>query len=242
MTPQLLTLISGMVGAFAAAWFGAQLAFRRTRKERALDRRVDWHAQAVEALAEYEDALESLHRHSRNAVLKSQIETAVKKIQGRPAEALEDRPLPRKFRSKAAVWERVTEAEARARAALRTADVYTEGKTQLKCSTALRTSVNLVTGYWFDVSDEPEIPWAGLSGRIIQVEMLRRDIQESMRVVLELDGFLARVLGEGYRRKKRLRELDKLRKELDGDRRVTEKRVPNTNVLGVPDGRKDAPE
>jgi hypothetical protein len=41
MTSQeLIKLLSGPLGAFAAAWMGAHLGFRKTRKERALDRVV----------------------------------------------------------------------------------------------------------------------------------------------------------------------------------------------------------
>src|SRR5688500_27268 len=69
MPEWLITLLSGAAGAFVAAWLGAQLGFRRNKKERALDRRIVWHEEAIQALAKYEEKLERLRRHALHVLV-----------------------------------------------------------------------------------------------------------------------------------------------------------------------------
>ena len=53
----LASLLRAAAGAFLAAWAGAQLGFRRVKKERALERRIGWYEETIWALAEYEEQL-----------------------------------------------------------------------------------------------------------------------------------------------------------------------------------------
>jgi len=57
---ELSPFVLGAAGAFLAAWFGTLFALRKGKKERALDRRISWHEEAIESLAAYEDQLETL--------------------------------------------------------------------------------------------------------------------------------------------------------------------------------------
>jgi hypothetical protein len=61
----------------------------------------------------------------------------------------------------------------------------------------------------------PGIPWADLQSRTFQVGLLRRKLQESLTVILELDGAAAAFLGSRYRSWRMRRRIDKLRATLD---------------------------
>ena len=65
-----------------------------------------------------------------------------------------------------------------------------------------------------DVRPEPEIQWADLPSRAISVAGTRRMLQESLRIILELDGLIAAVLGPRYRRWRLIRQLEKLQAEV----------------------------
>jgi hypothetical protein len=178
---ELLKLLGGPVGAFAAAWLGAHLGFRKTRKERALDRTVEWHEKTIQALARYEEQLERVRGHIMNELV----------IQRGARGDTERDPLPDKVKVPQTLWQDLREAEAPARAALRLADMFTDLPIQVECSTALTSTVNVVFGQWIDLSPEPELPWTSLSNRSIWVGMLRRKLQGSLKNALELDGFWA---------------------------------------------------
>jgi hypothetical protein len=178
-------ILGGPIGAFAAAWLGAHLGFRKTRKERALDRVVAWHVETIQALSLYEEKLKKLHSYSRNVLVVQRVQNA------KPAEVESD--LPRTIRIPERLWQELRDAEEPVRAALRLADAHTDLRTQVECSTALSTLVNIVSDQWFDLSPEPEVAWAGWSGAAIRIGSLRDRIQLSYRKTLELDGFLASI-------------------------------------------------
>src|SRR5687768_10730084 len=100
-TQELLKLLSGPAGAFAAAWLGAHLAFRKTRKERALDRKVAWHETTIQALARYEEQLERVRGHIMNELV----------IQRVARGQTERDPMPDKVRVPHALWQNLREAE-----------------------------------------------------------------------------------------------------------------------------------
>ena len=203
------TFLSGALGAFIAAWAGAYLGFRRTKKERALDRRIAWHDEAIQSLAQYEDRLEHLERHARHVLV-------IQAQQNRPQNAPPPKPedLPRTVKAPAPLWDELGTAEGRARAALRIADLYTEGRTRIDCSVALNNTVNMVLSQWIDIGPDPQIPWLELRTKALAVADLRRTIQESYIVILELSGFWASIRGPQYRQRRALREIEKLRTEL----------------------------
>ncbi len=202
------TFLSGAAGAFGAAWLGAYAGFRRSRMERALDRRIAWHESTIQVLAQYEEALERLRSHSLNVLIVQRTAPATQSS----GESAAD--LPERVKVPAALWNELRQVEVRARAALRLGDLYTEGRTQVDCSVALTRSVNIVSSHWLDLSDEPEIPWVHLAAGYSVAEV-RNSLQESMRVVLELDGFVASLLGKRYRRWRRLRVVRELQADHD---------------------------
>ena len=69
MPTWLASFSSASAGAFFAAWAGAQLGFRRVKKERALERRIGWHEETIQALAKYEEKLDRVHKHSRHEII-----------------------------------------------------------------------------------------------------------------------------------------------------------------------------
>jgi hypothetical protein len=194
------SLLSAAVGAFFAAWAGAHLGFRRTKKERALDRRVEWHEEAIQSLALYEEQLNRLRKHALNALI---VPLATTKPD-----------LPTLIKVRADVWKELGECEGRVRAALRLADLYASDVAKVKCSVALQSVVNIVAGQWLDVSNEPEIPWADVQSKLMSTGDVRRSLFESLDVVLELSGAVAAVLGSGYRRRIELFRLKRLQKKL----------------------------
>lgn len=131
------------------------------------------------------------------------------------------------------------EAERRARAALRLADLFTEGRTQLDCSVALNNSVNMVAGQWIDISVEPEIQWLDIQSKAFAAANVRRRLQESLKAVLELEGFWANVLGPRYRRWRALRRIKQLQAELAADAAATQaflaKQGTSTQAAQLPD-------
>jgi hypothetical protein len=70
--------------------------------------------------------------------------------------------------------------------------------------------VNMVAKQWLDVGPEPEIQWTDLQTRSFSTATTRRRIQESLKVVLELDGVIATLLGAKYRQWRTLRRLRQL--------------------------------
>ena len=226
MVGQVLTVLASVLGAFMAAWVGAYFGFRRTKRERALDRRVAWHERAVDSLVEYENALEHLHRDSRNALL---VRHRSEEGSGPKTREEAKESLSRTFRPEPTVWKQVAGAEQKVRSALRWADMYTEGMVRIRCSAALAGTVDLVSGHWFDVSESPEIPWVDLKSRIFQVGDLRRALQQSLRIALELDGWYASIRGEEYRRKRELEELEKIKEKLAWTRDQEARRVDPEN-------------
>ncbi len=183
---ELLKALAGPVATFLAAWAGVYLGFRRTKRERAHDRRVAWHEQAIQALAKYEERLERVDGYSRNVLI-------IQRSHGGTGPPVDAEALPKTVKVTSALWSELREAEEPARAALRLAAVYTDLGTQIVCSTALRSTINVVAGQWIDVSPDPEIPWINLQYKAIQTASVRGKIQESLRQVLELDSFLARL-------------------------------------------------
>ena len=63
-------VVSLVVGA-SLAWVSSWIGFLRGKKERALDRRIDWHQEAIEALAGYEEELERLRTEAVSGILAS---------------------------------------------------------------------------------------------------------------------------------------------------------------------------
>jgi hypothetical protein len=177
--------LAAPIGAFLAAWLGAHLGFRKTRKERALDRSVAWHVDTIQALAKYEETLKRLHSYSRNVLVVQRVKNAAP-IEGQ----LE---MPETIRIPERLWQDLREAEEPVRAALRLADAYTDLRTQVACSTALSTIVNVVSDQWFDLSPDPEVAWAGWSGNAIRIASLRNTLLASYKQSLQLDGFLASI-------------------------------------------------
>ncbi|GEM_PF-3342179 len=206
----LLAFFTSAAGAFVAAWAGAYIGFRRGKRERALDRQLRWHEDAIQALAQYEEQLERLRGHALN--------TLVVHPRG-PHSTMTEPPadpddLPKTVRAPALLWEALAKAESQARALLRLGDLYPTLRVQVECSTALTSSVNMVASHWIDVSPEPVIRWTDLSLKATGSANLRRSLQESLRVLLEVDGLLSRVLGGRYRRWAALRAIKKLKAEL----------------------------
>src|ERR1035437_1305730 len=103
-----LTFISGSAGAFIAAWVGAYLGFRRSKKERALDRRVGWHESAIQSLAQYEEQLERLHGYSLNVLV-------VQRARDEPGsvDPVKKEDLPMQIKVPAALWSELRDAESR---------------------------------------------------------------------------------------------------------------------------------
>jgi hypothetical protein len=180
--------LAAPIGAFVAAWLGAHLGFRKTRKERALDRSVAWHVDTIQALARYEEKLKKLHSYSRNVLVVQRVQNA--------AQVEAQVEVPRTIRIPERLWQDLQEAEEPVRAALRLADAYTDLRTQVECSTALSTIVNVVSDQWFDLSPEPEVAWAGWSGNAIRIGSLRDTLLQSYKKSLQLDGFLASISPE----------------------------------------------
>lgn len=196
---------SSLAGAFAAAWFGAYLAFRKTRKERKLDRSVSWHVDTIQALAQYEERLKRLHSYSRNVLVAQRARDAV---------STEIAPnIPQRIQVPERLWQNLREAEDAARSMLRLADAFTDLRTAVQCSTALSGPVNVVADQWFDLSPDPEVAWAGWATTAIQVASLREAVQRSYRSTLEVDGFLASV-SPVYARFLLLRRIKKEQKRL----------------------------
>jgi hypothetical protein len=183
--PEIATSLAGPVAAFVAAWLGAHLAFRKTRKERALDRSVIWHVDTIEGLARYEEGLKRLHSYSRNALVVQRVKNA------RPDEAFTD--IPDVIRVPAPLWQDLRTAEESVRAKLRLADAFTDLRTAVECSNALSNLVNVVSDQWIDISPEPEVRWAGWAATAIRVGSLRDAIQQSYKRTLEVDGFVASI-------------------------------------------------
>lgn len=181
--PEIMKSLGGPIGAFAAAWLGAHLGFRKTRKERGLDRVVRWHEDTIQALARYEEKLKRVHNYSRHVLI-------VQRARHSPIGEVSGE-LPRTIKVPERLWQELRDAEDAARAGLRLADTYTDLRTQLECSTALSSVVNVVSDQWFDISPEPEIPWLDVSGKVMRVALLRDVLQTSFKRTLELDGFLA---------------------------------------------------
>jgi hypothetical protein len=204
----LVTLLSGAAGAFVAAWSGAQLGFRRSKKERALDRRIAWHEESIQRLAEYEEALERLRSQALNTLI-------VEGTRSNPSETgLGPKNIPPIVKADAQLWEDLGGIERRARAALRLADLYAaEMKTRVDCSVALDNRINMVAKQWADLSPTPQIVWTDLSTSAQASASLRRSLQDSLKLVLELDGLLATVLGRGYRQRRDIRRIEKLQRE-----------------------------
>lgn len=208
MPAWLITLLSGAAGAFVAAWAGAQLGFRRTKKEKALDRRITWHEEAVQSLGEYEESLERLRAYSMNVLV---VQRSRERSTNAPPPGPDD--VPRTIKAPPSLWADLGETERRARAALRLADLYTNERTQVECSSALSNHVNMAARQWLDVSPEPEILWTDLQIKAFSTATIRQRIQESLRVVLELDGYVATLLGPKYRKWRTLRRLKELEAE-----------------------------
>jgi len=203
---ELLKLLGAPVGAFVAAWAGAHLGFRRTKRERALDRRINWHEQTIQALARYEERLERLHSYSRNELIVQRLRSGGSSIQS-PDD------LPKTIKVPRALWSELREAEEPARAALRLADPYTDLETQVACSTALAHTVNVVSSQWMDISPEPEIPWVELGMKAIRVGSVRLKIQDSLVRVLELDGVVASLF-PSIARRRLIRRIEKLQAKI----------------------------
>ena len=121
--------------------------------------------------------------------------------------------LPRTFKVQGSLWSELSAAEERARATLRLGDLYTDLETQVACSTALSSVVNVVASQWVDISSEPEIAWIELQSKVISTGSLRLKIQESQKRVLELDGYVASVFPK-YGRWKTIRRIKRMQKAL----------------------------
>jgi hypothetical protein len=227
------TMASGAAGAFVAALAGAFLGFRRTRNERALDRRVSWHEEAVQALAQYEERLERLRHHAMHILLIERTKTAHRRRQD-PSDASTPSELPKRIKAPAILWKELGEAERRARAALRLADLYTDGRAQLDCSVALNNSVNMVSGQWIDISAEPEIAWLELQSKAFAAANVRRRLQDSLKAVLELEGLLANVLGPKYRQWRALRRIKQLQADLAADAAATQAFLAKSGISTEP--------
>jgi hypothetical protein len=202
----------GAAGALASAWIG----FKRGKKERALERRIVWHEKAIEGLAAYEEQLERLRNYAVTSVV-NQHASEHQQRRGHTAAPAEPSDLPTRFVPAEPLWTEVSKTEERARAALRLADVYVPDlRLQVECSAALTSAVNLVgTSLFIALEGSPGMPWADLSSRAIQVGILRRKLQESLSVVLEMEGLAAALLGSRYRTWLMRRRIDALRAALD---------------------------
>lgn len=179
----IVKLLGAPAGAFVAAWIGAHLGFRTTRKERALDRSVTWHVDTIQALAKYEEQLKRLHGYSRNVLVVQRVRSEAPNTQGTD--------VPKTIRVPERLWQDLRDAEESARGLLRLADAFTDLPTAVKCSTALANLVNVVSDEWFDLSPQPDVAWAGWARTAISVASLRDAIQQSYRGTLQVDGFLA---------------------------------------------------
>jgi len=199
------TFASGAAGAFIAAWVGAYLGFRRSKRERALDRRIGWHESTIQSLAQYEEQLERLHGYFRNVLIVQRPRDDSNSID--PANKIE---FPTHIKVPATIWSDLRDAESSARSALRVGDIYAEGRAKVDCAVALSNSVNTVSGQWLDMSTEPLIPWAELARKVTASADLRRSLQDSLTIVLELDGILGRILGAKYRKWQQIRILKRL--------------------------------
>src|SRR5262245_37845284 len=111
-----ITFASGAGVALVAAFAGALLGYRRTRSEKALDRRIAWHEEAIQALAQYEERLERLDGHATHILVIQRPGGNRRKTATDPSTPPE---LPKTVKAPAILWKELGEAERRARAALR---------------------------------------------------------------------------------------------------------------------------
>lgn len=216
-TKDAFTILAPIFGAFLAAWLGAHLGYRKTRKERALDRIVIWHEESIQSLARYEEALEEIHKHGLNALIikPKNNERQNNPDEERSIEHTSDLSGSGFFRPPENIWNQLGDIELRARSTLRLADLYAnDEKTKVFCSSTLTSGISLVSEQWIDLSPSPRIQHTSLVGKIATTKNTRLLLQESLRTVLELDGLPARLLGNWYVQKLRLRRLNKLEKQL----------------------------
>jgi hypothetical protein len=141
----------------------------------------DWHEKTIQSLALYQEKLERVEAHIRNELVIQRV------ARGEAGQG----EMPRTVKVPGPLWTELREAEEPARANLRLANMFTDLKTQVECSTALSSTVNAVSGQWMDLSPEPTVPWASLSIKAITVGSLREKLQISLKEALELDGLWA---------------------------------------------------
>ena len=132
--PSWLSIIAPVAGAFAAAWYGARLALRKTLRDLALTGRVQWYEEAIRSIANYEDVLARLRdNYLHEIIIKAQDPLLVLAEAATPAEQRKPTEL---FRPDRVRWKELVEAEARLRAGLQLHDVYTGGATRTWCAVA----------------------------------------------------------------------------------------------------------
>jgi hypothetical protein len=220
MTEAWIGPVLGGTGAFLAAWFGAHLGFRRSRKERALDRTIGWHEQTIESLARYEEQLERLRKYSIQSFLSRPLPE--KSTDGKKGLGETHVVVPE------AMWLDLTDAEEKVRALLRLADLYTPEGLAIKCSVALSNTVNIVVNHLVHVRAEPTVAESAFFVKSRFTEELRKELQESLKVTLEIDGALAGLLGSRYRKWLKMRRIEKLRRDFRREQEASKARLEKT--------------
>jgi len=212
--------VVAIIGAFAAAWFGARIGFRRSVRERAFDRRLEWHEEVVASLAAYDEVLGRLRNNYLNELV---VKEAARRGSG-PQPKNAPRDLPKSFRPKAEVWSEVVQTEASLRRSLHLFGLYTDGDAKDGCSSILDRTATLAAGQWFDLGPAPEIPWADIPVRRSALAQTRRILEEEIRAVLEYDSWLLRKWPWLRRR----REIARLKKKLRNLKKASEAAAPRT--------------
>jgi hypothetical protein len=216
------------IGAFFAAWAGAILAFRRTKRERALDKKIAWHEQTIQALAKYEDRLDQLKSLKMNILV-------VKRANAAKAEGVPVGDVPKTIRVPAALWLQMKDAEEVLRGHLRLAGLYTNEDAQIDCAQALRLTVNIYTGQWMDLSAEPEVPWVEWDLKADGTANLRSLIQRSLSELLELHGLVATHF-PSIAKKRLIRRIQKRMKSLEVKHAMAQ--VAEPQGARTPEGKK----
>jgi hypothetical protein len=209
--PEWINVIAPILGGFAAAWFGARLAFRKTVRERALAGRIAWYEEAIRSLFAYEEILQRLDKDYFNIAL-------VQPMLARRSDpkAASDSQLPeppRRFTPSPELWKELVDTEARLRRSLQLHDVYTEGSTRTACSVTLDRTATIAVGQWFVIGDATSISRDDLVRRY-SIATTRRALEMELRRILQYDGVI-RSTFPWINKKFVMRDLRRQRKALD---------------------------
>jgi hypothetical protein len=212
-TSELQKMISPAVlaagGSFIAAWLGARFAFKKTRRERAFDRQVEWFERTIDALAHYEEALTQLSNDFHR-------ELFIRRPPLTPTQGKVD--LPARFRPDAKVWKVVADTEAALRVSLQLHEVFTKAEIGDLCAPILSRTATVAGGPLVEVAESPEVTWTDLPSRTMQLANLRRSLEDELRLLLGYGSWLRRKWPRLWRKL----EVRRLGREITKSRRASQ--------------------